>query len=81
MNVLSGANDHDKLAELANKNYKDQAVWFLNAFWDELPGSKEGEVLYNHVQHIAELDSIKKRKETLLTNYKLIDSLKSFMKL
>jgi len=62
MNVLSGANDHDKLAELANKNYKDQAVWFLNAFWDELPGSKEGEVLYNHVQHIAELDSIEKKE-------------------
>jgi len=62
MNVLSGANDHDKLAELANKNYKDQAVWFLNAFWDELSGSTEGEVLYNHVQHIAELDTIKKKE-------------------
>eukprot|EP01088_Endostelium_zonatum_P004794 TRINITY_DN16135_c0_g1_i1.p1 TRINITY_DN16135_c0_g1~~TRINITY_DN16135_c0_g1_i1.p1 ORF type:complete len:417 (-),score=198.79 TRINITY_DN16135_c0_g1_i1:57-1307(-) len=58
MGTLSGANDHDKLADLAGRTYKEQAVWFLNAFWDEL-GTKEAENLWNNVQGISALDSVK----------------------
>ena len=33
MSVLPGANDNEKLNALCEKTYKEQAVWFLNAFW------------------------------------------------
>jgi len=52
--VLPGANDHEKLQALAQLTYKEQAVWFLNAFWDTL--EKEGETLWNYVIVNAELD-------------------------
>jgi hypothetical protein len=29
-----GANDLEKLGHLCSLTYKQQAVWFLNAFWD-----------------------------------------------
>lgn len=31
--TLPGSNDLEKLHALCDKTYKDQAVWFLNAFW------------------------------------------------
>jgi len=58
MGTLSGANDHDKLADLATRTYKEQAVWFLNSFWEEL-GAKEAEHLWNNVQEMTKLDSVK----------------------
>ena len=33
--VLPGANDLEKFHELNKLTYKQQAVWFLNAFWEE----------------------------------------------
>jgi len=33
MAKLQGATDELKLVELGDKTYKEQAVWFLNAFW------------------------------------------------
>jgi hypothetical protein len=32
--VLSGSNDKEKLDDLLTRTHKDQAVWFLNAFWE-----------------------------------------------
>merc|ERR1712063_173947 len=53
--VLPGSNDSEKLATLCSYSYKDQAVWFLNAFWTKgLEG--ETERLWGYVQQNNELD-------------------------
>lgn len=31
--TLPGSNDLEKLHALCDKTYKEQAIWFLNAFW------------------------------------------------
>jgi len=64
MNTLSGANDHDKLADLCTKTYKDQAVWFLNAFWEEF-GQKEAENMWTRVHEMSEIDEKKKEGTAL----------------
>merc|ERR1712137_738601 len=46
--------DLDKLHELCQKTYKQQAVWFLNAFWEE--HEAEAEKLWEYVQKLNELD-------------------------
>merc|ERR1711974_144109 len=46
--------DLDKLHELCKKTYRDQAVWFLNAFWDTK--ESEAERLWDYVQKLNELD-------------------------
>merc|ERR1712063_5013 len=46
--------DLDKLHELCEKTYKEQAVWFLNAFWDTK--ESEAEKLWDYVQKLNELD-------------------------
>merc|ERR1712137_610034 len=46
--------DLDKLHELCQKTYKEQAVWFLNAFWDTK--ESEAERLWDYVQKLNELD-------------------------
>ena len=51
---LSGT-DIQKLEELAKKTYKEQAVWFLNAFWAEY-GQSESEKLWQYVEKFASLD-------------------------
>jgi chromosome segregation ATPase len=58
---LAGSNDSEKLASLCAKPYKDQAIWFLNAFW-EAYASKESERLWSYVKKCVELD-IDKRAE------------------
>jgi len=35
MTTLEGNTEAEKLADLSTKNYKAQAIWFLNAFWNE----------------------------------------------
>jgi myosin heavy subunit len=55
---LEGATDHDKLLSLCNRTYKEQAIWFLNAFWEAF-ASNEAEKLWDHVQKCAELDAQK----------------------
>ena len=47
--------DLDKLHEICNKTYKEQAVWFLNAFWEDF-ANKEAETLWNYAHVNAELD-------------------------
>merc|ERR1712137_603957 len=46
--------DLDKLHELCQKTYKQQAIWFLNAFWDTK--ESEAEKLWDYVQKLNELD-------------------------
>jgi len=53
--ALSGKNDSEKLQNLASKNYKDQAVWFLNAFWNDF-ASKEADNIYDYVHKHQTLD-------------------------
>ena len=45
--VLPGADDSEKLAHLCSLSYKAQAVWFLNAFWDEI--ESESQKLWDYV--------------------------------
>merc|ERR1712137_1261960 len=52
--VLPGANDHEKLQALAKLTYKQQAVWFLNAFWDTI--ESDAEKLWKYVHTCADLD-------------------------
>jgi len=53
------AADHAKLEELGNKDYKAQAVWFLNAFWDSF-GQAEAERIWGYAQRLATIDINKK---------------------
>jgi len=41
MTELSGRTEVEKLADLATKTYKAQAIWFLNAFWPQHGGEAE----------------------------------------
>lgn len=53
--VLPGATSYDKLEALCALNFEQQAVWFLNAFWDDgLSG--ELEKLWNWVTEANKLD-------------------------
>jgi len=55
MAKLAGSNDFEKLKSLCAKPYKEQAVWFLNAFWDTF-AEKESEKLWKFVEKITKLD-------------------------
>jgi len=55
---LRGNNDQEKLNDLCSKNYKEQSVWFLNAFWDKLQ-EKEAENLWKFHHKFADLDQAK----------------------
>jgi DNA polymerase III gamma/tau subunit len=52
---LAGANDFEKLKSLCLKTYKEQAVWFLNGFWDDF-AANEAEKLWSYVHCIQKLD-------------------------
>jgi len=54
MAALKGS-DFEKLKELAGRTYKEQAIWFLNAFWHKL-GEKEAERLWLFTQKVQSLD-------------------------
>ena len=56
--ILQGT-DLEKLHELCSKNYKDQAVWFLNAFWHDF-AQKEAENIWAWVDLCHSLDDQKK---------------------
>jgi len=49
------ASDAEKLHNLGAKPYKDQAVWFLNAYWKTF-AEKEAESVWGFVHKHAELD-------------------------
>src|SRR3990167_191286 len=52
--VLPGKNDHEKLQALAGLTYKQQAIWFLNGFWEL--AEKDAERLWSYTLTCAELD-------------------------
>jgi len=57
---LSGADDFAKLQDLQSRPYKAQAIWFLNAYWDNI--SNEAERFWKYAHKLAELD-LQKGKE------------------
>ena len=57
--ALSGT-DTEKLKELTTFTYKNQAIWFLNAYWETL--SAEGEIIWKWVHKCEEFD-LQKGKE------------------
>eukprot|EP01102_Stenamoeba_stenopodia_P015884 TRINITY_DN5484_c0_g6_i1.p1 TRINITY_DN5484_c0_g6~~TRINITY_DN5484_c0_g6_i1.p1 ORF type:complete len:343 (+),score=110.21 TRINITY_DN5484_c0_g6_i1:71-1030(+) len=52
--ALEGKTDNEKLLSLSARNHKEQAIWFLNAFWDQHQG--EAERVWGYVQKFADLD-------------------------
>jgi len=56
---LPGRTDEEKLAALGDKIYKEQAMWFLNAFWRKF-AEQEAEKIWNNVHLMAQLDTVKK---------------------
>ena len=52
---LNGSTDEEKLDSLSNCTYKNQAVWFLNAFWNSF-AEKEAENIWTFVHHCNDLD-------------------------
>lgn len=52
---LRGADDAAKLEDLSSQTYKNQAVWFLNAFWNSF-AEKEAENIWTYVHHCNDLD-------------------------
>src|SRR5690348_14702378 len=64
MAALDGT-DHEKLTALGNKNYKAQAVWFLNAFWADF-GEAEAERVWDYAHRMANIDTQKKAEGNAL---------------
>jgi murein DD-endopeptidase MepM/ murein hydrolase activator NlpD len=61
MATLSGNTPAEKLADLSTRSYKEQAIWFLNAFWEEF-GQANAEKLWAYTQQMSQLD-LDKRAE------------------
>jgi len=59
MASLPGATDEEKLTALTSKTYKDQALWFLNAFWKDF-ASNEVEKVWLYKHKFDTLDQAKK---------------------
>jgi len=53
--TLRGSNDKDKLDDLCSRPYKDQGIWFLNAYWESF-GKNEAEKVWNYVLRFGEMD-------------------------
>ena len=61
---LEGADDHAKLQSLCKLTYKEQAVWFLNAFWQGGLAGGEGmegkaERMWDYVAKASVIDNAK----------------------
>lgn len=65
MQTLPGANDKEKLDSLTALNHKEQAVWFLNAFWNSV-GETNAEQVWSFKQKFDELDSEKRAEGATL---------------
>eukprot|EP00007_Cunea_sp_BSH-02190019_P008897 CAMPEP_0174236788 /NCGR_PEP_ID=MMETSP0417-20130205/5861_1 /TAXON_ID=242541 /ORGANISM="Mayorella sp, Strain BSH-02190019" /LENGTH=375 /DNA_ID=CAMNT_0015315481 /DNA_START=15 /DNA_END=1142 /DNA_ORIENTATION=+ len=52
---LTGADDNEKLNQLISFTHSQQAIWFLNAFW-ELGLDKEAETFWRYVQEMVAID-------------------------
>jgi len=57
--VLEGKTDQEKLASLIKKTHKEQAIWFLNAFWNDF-ASKEADNVWKYKAVFDKLDVAKK---------------------
>ena len=55
---LEGSSDLEKLHNLCKKTHKEQAVWFLNAFWEDF-AEGEAENLWRFVDTIHTIDNAK----------------------
>jgi len=66
--MLKGANDGEKFQDLSNKTYKNQAVWFLNAFWKSF-AEKESETIWKFAHKMAELDQEKGKEGSQLDEF------------
>jgi len=53
--MLKGSSDQEKLDDLCKKNYKEQAIWYLNAFWKKL-GEKEAANIWTFKHKYDSLD-------------------------
>eukprot|EP00009_Paramoeba_aestuarina_P008784 CAMPEP_0201520554 /NCGR_PEP_ID=MMETSP0161_2-20130828/11830_1 /ASSEMBLY_ACC=CAM_ASM_000251 /TAXON_ID=180227 /ORGANISM="Neoparamoeba aestuarina, Strain SoJaBio B1-5/56/2" /LENGTH=438 /DNA_ID=CAMNT_0047918963 /DNA_START=7 /DNA_END=1320 /DNA_ORIENTATION=+ len=53
---LEGENDLEKLHNLCKKTHKEQAVWFLNAFWEDF-AQAEAEMAWTFVEHCVKIDN------------------------
>ena len=52
---LLGSTDEQKLDDLSTYTYKNQAIWFLNSFWNSF-AEKEAETIWDFVHHCNDLD-------------------------
>eukprot|EP01104_Vermistella_antarctica_P019295 TRINITY_DN74_c0_g1_i1.p1 TRINITY_DN74_c0_g1~~TRINITY_DN74_c0_g1_i1.p1 ORF type:complete len:303 (+),score=109.63 TRINITY_DN74_c0_g1_i1:44-910(+) len=69
MAALNGATDLDKLNDLASRTYKEQAIWFLNAFWYKF--ETEAEKVWEAKHLFGELDLEKKQDGCALDEMQL----------
>jgi len=53
--ALPGKTDNEKLNALIARTYKEQSIWFLNAFWETF-ASNEAERIWNYVKKCNSLD-------------------------
>jgi len=65
---LRGANDTEKLRDLSSFAYKDQGIWFLNAFWKDY-GEKEAENVWSYSSKMSELDKDKGKEGSVLDEF------------
>jgi chromosome segregation ATPase len=63
--MLSGSTDQEKLSDLAKRKYKDQAIWYLNAFWNDF-AEKEANNIWTYQHKYTELDVTNKAEGTEL---------------
>eukprot|EP01104_Vermistella_antarctica_P019547 TRINITY_DN7708_c0_g1_i1.p1 TRINITY_DN7708_c0_g1~~TRINITY_DN7708_c0_g1_i1.p1 ORF type:complete len:347 (+),score=102.90 TRINITY_DN7708_c0_g1_i1:50-1042(+) len=52
--ALSGSTAAEKLEDLATRTYKEQAIWYLNAYWGDL--ESDAEKLWDFRNKFSELD-------------------------
>jgi len=50
--------DESKLSSVASTTYREQAIWFLNAFWDK--HGAQAEKIWGYVLTMQEIDTVKK---------------------
>lgn len=60
--------DNAKLTEICARNYKAQAIWFLNAYWNKF-GEAEAETIWNIYNIIVELDVDNKKEGTQVDEF------------
>jgi len=60
--ALNGKNDLEKLQDLSSRPFKDQAIWWLNAYWDK--HEKESDLVWGFVKKFSQLDLEKKEEGT-----------------